>query len=113
MPPLCTADRLEKELCIYTFISMPEILAWHGSWLDRLQTSPGPFGLPETTVGATVWNEIQERRRSENHFPFDEEIWLPWHAEVISYIAVRDATRSPRSLEPGLRLWLTPALGQK
>lgn len=51
---------------------------------------------------------IQEHRRSENHFPFDEDIWLPWHAEIISYLAVKDAPRRPGSSEPGLCLLLTP-----
>lgn len=90
-----------------------EILAWLAPWLDRLQTfTLAILSRPETQVhrqrGETTRNEIQERRRSENHFPFDEEIWLPWHAEIISYLAVKDAPRSPRSLEPGLCLLLTP-----
>lgn len=75
------------------------------SWSARNSASP--------TAGKTTQNEIQERRRSENHFPFDEEIWLPWHAEVISYLAVKDAPWSPCSLEPGLCLLLTPALGHE
>lgn len=55
-----------------------EILAWRGPRLDRLQTSPWPFSPPETQLhrqrAKTARNEIQERRRPENHFPFDEEI---------------------------------------
>lgn len=123
MPPLCAVEKFERSRGTAR-LSQNRRRAGEDSHLARSNTWQTPdfhlghFSMSARnsatpTAGETTRTEIQECRRSENHFPFDEEIWLLQHAEVISYLAVKDALWSPCSLEPGLCLLLTPALGHK
>lgn len=84
-----------------------EVHGYLSAWDRLLWTSPLPFCCKLNSR----WHQVKPHRGKSKKAdvlktisPFDEETRLQWHAEVISYLAAKDASRSLCSFKPGLCL---------